>query len=319
MSGRSKIASNPDLQAFLAERLDDLAYAQLAAAARARFGPAAPGKSGIACWAVEIGRPRPYAPSKIDRDPALRAFLAERLDGLTYLDLAAAARARFGPAAPGKSAIAVWAAEIGRPRPPRKIDRDPELRAFVEAEAGRLGPEALVAALRERFGERAPARSTLYSWLRVHRARCVGRRRGRGLPDRDPRHARRAARMAQDAREAPSGPGERPGPRCAPTFMKPRLKTILRGGLAPESAEPCLWCRRTPQRRRRRRRSEPFCGAACRRAFRDAATALALRGIAETQLSPAEVRAAAFFGAVGLGAASKIDGLRRGAEPLGRE
>lgn len=253
--GRSKLARDPELRAFVAARIGQLTYRELADLARRRFGPArAPSRSAIGRYACATGQQRSRLASKIERDPELRVFVAARVARLPYRELADQVRAHFGPErAVSHSAIGRWAGAVGRRR--RRgwlawIDADLELSSFLEDRADRMSVQALAERARAAFGDRAPPRAAINRWDARRRAAKVARSPARGVAG---------------GRTAPEMP------------LQQRAR--------------CSWCDRSFSPRKGTGGSpQHFCGAPCRRAFHSAARHYVQKAIAEGRLTLADLR-----------------------------
>jgi len=126
-------------------------------------------------------RERSLAPSLDDREvaDAVIGMMASR----THAEVASRLVRRFGP-------DRAWPAEMvraftlarganglrGLPGERGVIERQPVLRAFVDARIGRMSIEALVAAARERFGAHALSHSGLHRYIQRERDRVLADR-----------------------------------------------------------------------------------------------------------------------------------------------
>lgn len=87
-------------------------HADLARACAARFGADAWGEDRLRGALLSLPRKRGALPRAM-RDPDVLAFVNARIGMMTYSDLAAECRARFGAKAPGRSALHRFAHRIG--------------------------------------------------------------------------------------------------------------------------------------------------------------------------------------------------------------
>ncbi len=102
-----------------------------------------------------------------ERDQDVEDFIRSCPPSMTWSEIVTAIKERFGEArAWSRMRIfdfwnTVCGAGKGRPG---KLDRDPEVLHFVEDRLGRMTHKDIAAACRQRFGERAPARSSIHRY-----------------------------------------------------------------------------------------------------------------------------------------------------------
>ncbi len=100
-----------------------------------------------------------------ERDQEIEVFIRSCPRTMTYSEIEQGIRERFGEdrAWPRPRIVAFWteAHVIHRGREGR-IELDPEVRDFIDDRIGRLTYADLAERCRERFGARAPSRSTIH-------------------------------------------------------------------------------------------------------------------------------------------------------------
>jgi len=113
--------------------------------------------------------------NKIQMDPELKSYIDTIIDEMTYSEVYQKCVGRFGEnRAPSRTAIArYWLAKSSGHviRPPRSIiERDPELRSYIELEKDGRIFKCLHAMCCEQFGvDRAPSVSAIARyWMRTH-------------------------------------------------------------------------------------------------------------------------------------------------------
>ena len=119
-------------------------------------------------------------------DNDITRFLASLPRDLPYSELAERCAKRFGARAWSAGKIKAW--WIALP-PGSPIERDPDLRAFIDDRLGRWTLTRLAEACRSEFGSHAPKRSAIHRYFKRWRARSEkGAEPSKGRP----RPARRA-------------------------------------------------------------------------------------------------------------------------------
>lgn len=126
---------------------------------------------------------------------------------MTFEQVEAACRARFGGAAPSLGTIRrYWISRFGpgvrtrrAVKPPRSIVSDPELRAFIDERLSRMTFDEVTAACRMRFGvDRAPSHQTIIRyWWAIFRPR-LAMKRGRSSSFVDRAGARERTRLGRE-------------------------------------------------------------------------------------------------------------------------
>lgn len=105
-------AKDMEIASWLIVQPAGLSHAQIAHACAARFGPYAWGEDRIRATLVSLPRKGGAMPIAM-RDDAVLAFINARIGTMTYSDLAAECRARFGEKSPSRSSLHRYAHRIG--------------------------------------------------------------------------------------------------------------------------------------------------------------------------------------------------------------
>jgi len=102
-------------------------------------------------------------------DPDIRTAIDAAPKGMPYSDVEAMLIRRFGPdrAWSRDKIMRYWHARHPTGRV-SKTDADPEIAAFVNDRLGRMSVQAIAAAAKARFGDRAPSKSAIHRhWQRL--------------------------------------------------------------------------------------------------------------------------------------------------------
>jgi len=106
-------AADAEIRAWLLTQPRRVSHGEMARLCRARFGMSAWGEDRIRAELMSYPAPRGKQPGAM-RDPEMLAFINDRIGTMTYVQLAAECRARFGVIAPSKSSLHRYARSIGQ-------------------------------------------------------------------------------------------------------------------------------------------------------------------------------------------------------------
>lgn len=105
-------AADAEIRSWLLAQPRRVPHGEMARRCRARFGADAWGEDRIRAELMSFPAPRGKQPGAM-RNPEMLAFINERIGTMSFVELAAECRARFGAIAPSKSSLHRYARSIG--------------------------------------------------------------------------------------------------------------------------------------------------------------------------------------------------------------
>ena len=175
--------SSPQVAAYVMELASKRSrtFQEMARLTAERFGRSLLTADEIACFVCRQLAGKSCL-NRLGRDPELAAWLRENAGAGRIDDIHAACVREFGPSrAPSRTVLAAFLHRIGRRGrhgDRRSIDGDPEVAAWLRAEAAQHTQMDLRLACRKRYGvARTPSRSTLSRFIHASGCHSLGRSR----------------------------------------------------------------------------------------------------------------------------------------------
>lgn len=103
--------ADTEIRSWLLAQPRRVPHGEMARRCRERFGAGAWGEDRIRAELMSFPAPRGNQPGAM-RDPKMLAFINDRIGTMTFVELAAECRARFGAIAPSKSSLHRYARTI---------------------------------------------------------------------------------------------------------------------------------------------------------------------------------------------------------------